>query len=513
MTGVRAKLAADGWRLAALVAVAAGLHAWLVSQTAVPARDGVVFARYACRLDASFTSQDETPRETPLDVVRASEHPPGYPFAISAVAKLTGQTSPDGYLRAAQIANSIAGVLLVVPCYFIGRQLFGPDVGFAAALLFQVLPVPAHVTADALSEGLFLLLASTSVACGVRAVKSQRVGWFLGCGLAAGAGYLVRPEGLLVAIAPVLVTLWGVVRGRVKWRPGVLCVAALAAGVAVVAGPYMAAIGRLTNKSTGVMLQSPVAAVHGGPLFAAWAGPDESRPAFAAKEVPAEVGKATHYGVGVLAVVGVVVLWRRFARDPGWWVTALTAVFALGLLVYLAVRRGYISERHAMLLTLLACQFTAALLPAWAEFIVRVIPAVGRIGTRVTAAVLLAILVFSALPFAVKPQHRNREVHKQAGLWLAEHADPADGVVDPYTMAEWYAGRTRTHLSDYSSGLPPVTYVVLENTTAKPESPMPLLDWARDLTKRPDAAVVKHWPEGVPASEAKLHVWKVTSRP
>jgi hypothetical protein len=389
--------------------------------------------------------------------------------------------------------------------------LFGPNVGFAAALLFQVLPVPAHVTSDALSEGLFLLLASTSVACGVRAVKSQMPGWFVACGLAAGASYLVRPEGLLLAIAPVLVTLWGVVRGRVKVGPGLVRAAAVMVGVAVVAGPYMAAIGRLTNKPTGVQLQSAVAAVHGGPLFAAWAGPDEPRAAFAAKAVSTEVMKATHYGVGGLAVVGAVVLWRRFAPDPGWWVMALTAAFSLGLLVYLASRRGYISERHAVLFTLLACHFAAALLPAWADFIIRVIPRVRQIGSRVTAAVLLAVLVLSAVPFAVKPQHRNREVHKQAGLWLAEHADPADAVVDPYTMAEWYAGRSTTRPGEWRAELPPVVYVVLENTSAKPESPMPLLEWSRELAKRPDAAVVKHWPEGVPPSEAKLQVWKVTS--
>jgi 4-amino-4-deoxy-L-arabinose transferase-like glycosyltransferase len=500
-------VAADGWRLAVLVAAAVGIHAWLVSQTAVPARDGVVFARYACRLDASLATRSETP----LDVVRSTEHPPGYPLAVSAVAGLTGQTSPDGYLWAAQVANSVAGVLLVVPCYFIGRQLFGPNVGFAAALLFQVLPVPAHVTSDALSEGLFLLLAASSVACGVRAVKGQSPGWFVACGLAAGASYLVRPEGLMTAVAPVLVVLWGVVRRRVKMVPGVVRVAAVTAGVAVFAAPYMAAIGRLTNKPTGVQLQS--AEVHGGPLFAAWAGPDESKAAFAVKAVPSEVGKTTHYGVGVLAVVGAVVLWRRFARDPGWWVLTLTTAFTLGLLVFLAARRGYISERHAVLFTLLACQFAAALVPAWAGFIIRVIPPVGRIGPRVTAAVLLAVLVLSAVPFAVKPQHRNREVHKQAGRWLAEHADPADAVVDPYTMAEWYAGRTRTRLNDWSGGLPPVTYVVLENTTARPESPMPLLEWARELAKRPDAVVVKHWPEGVPVNQAKLHVWKVTSGP
>jgi hypothetical protein len=516
--------APDGWRLTTLTAVAVGIHLWLVAQTAVPARDGVVLARLAYRLDQSFRPPDgEGPRESPLDVVRSTEHPPGYPLAVCAVARVTGlgggPSAPEGYLLAAQIANAVAGVLLVFPCYLIGRQLSGPDVGFAAALLFQVLPVPARVTGDALTEGLFLLAVATALAAAVRGVRTQRPVWYLVCGLATGASYLVRPEGLLVAAAPVAVTVGAILTRRLAVGPAAVRGALLAVGVAVVAGPYMGAIGRLTNKPTGVDLQQPLGIetarqpVHAGPLFAAWADPNQSggeRAAWGVKAVATEVGKGTHYGVGVLAAAAVLVLWRRYGRDPGWWVLGTTAVVSLTLLTYLAVRRGYISERHTVLLALVACQYAAAVLPVAAEWIARVLPAVG---SRVTTAVLLTVLVLSAFPFAVKQPHRAREAHREAGRWLAAHTDPADRVIDPYTWAEWYAGRTFDRAGDWTADLPATTYVVLETGAANPESPLPQLEWARLIAERPGAEVVWHWPAAASLADAKLQVVRVPTRP
>ena len=66
-------------------------------------------------------------------------------------------------LLATQVASSVAGVLLVIPMYLLGRMLFGRFAGFAGAALFQLLPVPAHVTADGLTEALYLLCAVSAV--------------------------------------------------------------------------------------------------------------------------------------------------------------------------------------------------------------------------------------------------------------------------------------------------------------------------------------------------------------
>ena len=64
-------------------------------------------------------------------------------------------------------AETIAPWLLVIPMFYLGKALFNRGVGFGASLLFQCLPVSARATTDALSEGLFLLLATTALLCAV----------------------------------------------------------------------------------------------------------------------------------------------------------------------------------------------------------------------------------------------------------------------------------------------------------------------------------------------------------
>ena len=112
----------------------------------------------------------------------------------------------------------------------------------------------------------------------------------------------------------------------------------------------------------------------------------------------------------------------------------------VALLIYLAIRVGYVSERHTVLLTLLACQFAAAGLPLFAAGLGQLLPRVERLGVRITASGILATLVALSLPFALKPMHQHREGHKHAGLWLAHHITDKDAIIDPFCWAEWYAG-------------------------------------------------------------------------
>ena len=195
----------DYARLAILLAVGAAVHCWLVTHTAIPARDSLAYARIALNTaDPNAGTGSAEPRQR-IEVIRDAIHPPGYPLAIwiteKALRPVTNLSLAERSLLAAQLANAVPAVLLVVPMYLIGRILFGRNVGFGAALLFQVLPVPARITSDGLSEGLYLLVLAVAILFAVRAVRRPRVGDFLLCGLATGASYLVRPEGLLVVFA------------------------------------------------------------------------------------------------------------------------------------------------------------------------------------------------------------------------------------------------------------------------------------------------------------------------
>ncbi|HEY1190300.1 MAG TPA: glycosyltransferase family 39 protein, partial [Gemmata sp.] len=489
----------DYMRLAALAIVAVSVHLWLMAHTALTARDSLGFARQALCFEtpsAAPPNEGGRPKNT-IDHIRTYEHPPGYPLVIWGTFKVVSLVShepvADRALLSAQIANTLAAVLLVIPTYLIGRMLFSRNVGFAAALLFQVLPVPARITSDGLTEGVYLLATATALLLAVRAVTVPRISSFLLCGVACGASYLVRPEGLMLFAAPAAVVVW---MGATRRWPRDLALARFAAlfvGVGLVAVPYMALIGKITNKpSPGDMLNplappkplyqgaaaAPVAAPS-GPLFAEWwndaRDSGQSKTVWAVKSVFKEMSKGANYVIWPLAGFSVLALRRRFGADPGPWVLVVLGACNVALLLYLAARMGYVSERHTVLLTLVACQLAAAGLPSLAAAIGQILPSAERLGVRVTAATLLAALVLGALPFALKPMHPNREGHKHAGKWLAANLKSDEAVVDPFCWAAWYSGRALYRPSGYNPPTSRATYVVLENTPNTPHSRLPTL--------------------------------------
>ena len=522
----------DYLRLAALAVVAVAVHGWLVAHTAVTARDSLGFARQALCYDtpaAAPPNADGRPKNV-VDHIRAAEHPPGYPLAVWAVYKGVSLVSDgpiaDRALLAAQLANALAAVLLVVPMYLIGQMLFSRNVGFAAALLFQVLPVPARITSDGLTEGVYLLAAAVAVALAVRAVTVPRISAFVLCGLATGATYLVRPEGLMIAAAPFAVAVWLGATRRWPRDLALARVAALVIGVALVAVPYMALIGKLTHKPAGnELLNNPFAPprpvhfgadatpAHTGPLFAEWWNDareeGRSQTLWGVKAVAKEMSKGAHYAIWPLALFAILALRRRFATEPGPWVLAVLAVCNLLLLLYLAARVGYVSERHTVLLTMVACLFAGAGLPLLATAVGQTFPRVEHFGVRVTAAGLLATLVVAALPFTLKTMHPNREGHKHAGKWLAANITADDAVVDPFCWAAWFAGRSLYRPDNYNPAPSKATYIVLENNAPTPHSRLPVLAEAQQMATTPGARVVYHWPEDVPAEQALVHVIKI----
>jgi hypothetical protein len=528
----------DYLRLAAVAVVAVAVHGWLIAHTALTARDSLGFARLALCFENPGNApphENGRPKNT-LDHIRAAEHPPGYPLAVwaadAALKHIVTKPAPERALLATQVANAVAATLLVIPAYLIGRMLFGRNVGFAAALLFQVLPVPARVTSDGLTEGVYLFATATAVMFGVRAVRVPRVSGFLLCGLATGVSYLVRPEGLLVGAGPGAVALWlGLTRAWPREQAFGRLVA-LCIGVALVSVPYMAVIGKLTNKTTGNYLTDPGApgpiirgggtsklAATGPALFAEWWNEERDagtpRPLWAAQAVAKEMSKSANYVIWPLALFALLALRRRFTAEAALWVPLVVVGCNVALLVYLATRAGYVSERHTMLLTFLACQFAAAGLPLLAAAVGQVLPGVERLGVRVTAAGLLAGLVLSSVPFALKPMHQHREAHRRAGEWLATRVTDNDGLLDPYCWAEWYAGRT-LYRTSWNPKPSRNTYVVLERDDTEYSTKegdrhvrLPELATAKAVSKQPTGRIVYQWPEDVPREQAAIFVYKL----
>jgi 4-amino-4-deoxy-L-arabinose transferase-like glycosyltransferase len=502
--------------LAVLLLLAVAFRGWIVTHTEVAARDGIGFIRYALHLENPPEAQ------TRLDVVRHQEQPPGYPLAVLAVSLPVRHylgTTCDSLVLSAQLASLAAGALLVVPMFYLGKELFGRWVGFAAAGLFQCLPGPAAITTDALSEATFLLVLTTTLLGAVHALRKPTPLRLALCGLGGGVAYLVRPEGLLVVVAVAVTVLLAQASPALRrpWPRVAGGLAGLAAGAAVLVAPYACLIGGLTNKPTAnVMLHGgkldPTTTVAGPPLgsvFAAWwsdADGHQAKLLWGVRSLLRETAQDFQFAGAGLAVIGLICVPRRPGEAGRWLLLTLAAVHAV-VLVRMAVVIGYLSERHALPLVLVGCYWAAAALPVLAGQLVR-LPALGRRLTGpAVAALLLGGLLVAGVAGGLKPLHATRAGHHAAGRWLAAHMSPADVLVDPFAWAHYYSGEffREEQEKPKPAGAQPVVFVIWEQSNNQ-HSRLPMIALANDI--RRNARIVYSWPESRPVDQATIVVYR-----
>jgi hypothetical protein len=528
-----------GWRelgrdlglLAVLLALAGGVRAWVIGHTEVAARDSIGFIRYALQLE----------QQPVRKVLRASQQHPGYPAALLAVSlpvrHYLGATDSDTMRLSAQLTSALAGVLLVVPMFYLGRALFSRRVGFWASALFQCLPESGRIMSDALSEATFLLWMTTALLLAVHALRNRSRTLFGLCGVCGGLAYLTRPEGALVVAAAGLVLLamqahpgW-----RWPWRHLLACGTSLTVAALAVGAPYAGVTRHLTVKpSVQELLKSPFAfspeddgpssllptgderpvalAMAGGrpfalPVLAVRSSDHDTDAWWGLEKVTAETVKAFHYVAWLPALLG---LW--WFRDRLWAVPGALVLLLLcllqGLILWrLAVVVGYVSSRHVLLFVLCGAFWAVAAVEDVPRRLAALFPRFSA-SRRGLSAALLAGLVLAGLPKTLKPLHANRAGHHQAGLWLSGHVTPADHVFDPFCWAHYYSGQFfhEGARPTPAPGQVPVCYVVLEPRDRE-------RDRAQQVSRAQQLAaqgqLVYHWPADRPADRAEVLVYAV----
>ncbi len=169
--------------------------------------------------------------------------PPLYDWALGGAARLFGH-GEAGFERLAAWTSPALAALTVLPVYAIARQVGGPGLGVAAALLFAFLPVGARRSSlgDADHHAAVALLGAAWLALGLAHLTPGRDRASL-ARLAAALG-LVRATLVLswsgsilyLVIGEVALLLAGVVEGR---RTPLLAQAAGAAGAALLLCPVL----------------------------------------------------------------------------------------------------------------------------------------------------------------------------------------------------------------------------------------------------------------------------------
>jgi hypothetical protein len=541
-----ASLRRDMCLLAILLAVAAGLRAWQISHTEVAARDSIGFIRYAWELEHKSWSE----------VLRHHHQHPGYPVLLLIVSWPIRHFLPapnwEVMQLSAQLASALAGVALVIPMFYLGRSILGRNAAFWGTAIFQCLPVVSRVMADGLSEGTFLLFAVVTLLLAVRALSTNSKTLFALCGMCGGLAYLTRPEGglILAATGIVLFAMQASQFWRRSWGQFVACGASLVLAATAVSSPYIYVIGSLTTKPTPrailgtVQLKPQKSEVksqrsEGGfsplndlkpptldlrrpmiaSLFAVYAPDDlKKRGWWALKAVGIEVFKAAQYAIAVAALLGIYWCRRRLRVLPGAWMLLVLCLLHALVLWRLAMLMGYVSERHVLVLVLCSVFPAAAAIPIysrwgtaqthWLWFGREATTQEILIGSSRFSVLLLICATLTGLPESLKTLHANRAGHRDAGLWLAEHADQSDPIIDPFCWAHYYAGRvfSEDNPPPVPPGHVPTRYVVLESPDRE-HARLPLMPEARALAAR--GQLVYHWPLDKSVTEGKVFVFAV----
>lgn len=490
--------------LAVLLVVAASIRVWVFCHTEVASRDSISFIRIAWHLrhGTSWT-----------EAVRQAEHHAGYPFLIMLASYpvdwLYHGPEPVAMQFAAQLASGVAGTLLVLPMYFLARRLFDPRTAFWGCLLFQCLPTGGRILSDGLSEASYLLWATTALWLAVIALERRSPLLYALCGVFGALAYLTRPEGVLTVLSAgfVLLAVQFLPEWRRSWRRTLSCLGALVLTAVVTASPYNLAIRGFTVKPVagGVlggeesvpgkprpMLTPPIA---GAAVFADWIDPErhESRLWWGAKALANQLMKGLFYVVWIPALAGLWLHRGRMRSSPAGWVVGVFCGVFLLLLWRVAAKAGYLSDRHCLILVQFGCLWAAYAGQAFLAALPRVLPA-SLAASPVLALTLLLALPLAGLTRTLAPLHDERSGFKQVGFWLAENTGPSDFVLDPYSWANYYAGRVFTDPSIHPTPRPGCRwFIVLEDA----ENPHPRLGWHRMAVRtvqQTDAAIVHRQP-------------------
>ncbi|MBW2235461.1 MAG: glycosyltransferase family 39 protein, partial [Deltaproteobacteria bacterium] len=128
---------------------------------------------------------------------------PLYALVTAAVRLAAGieNAGPLEWERAAVAVSIFCGAASVVVFYVFAKSAFGATAAWIGAALLACNPYSIEFSSDVQSEGLFQLGFMLAVALGWSALKRGSpalAGW---AGFAAAVAYLIRPEGLGVAVA------------------------------------------------------------------------------------------------------------------------------------------------------------------------------------------------------------------------------------------------------------------------------------------------------------------------
>jgi len=424
-----------------LLAVALCVGVYLVSTTVLIAKDGITFIEYARNLETS-----------PIEAMKSEYQHPGYPFLIVVAHKIAkighSGSSLRSWIYSAQAVALIFRLLTVVLLYFVGKKIVGERFSFWAILILILLPDAAEYGSDALSDWPYIFFLSAGFLLLIQGAASGKWWLFGFSGLAAGMGYLIRPE---CAQVVVFGTLWLGLQvfysGRIiSKRKAVFAFALLLVGFLIIAGPYMKLKGAVFPKKQLVQFvpntQSSEVYKQGIQIC--------SNSVYAAGFVPSDIAGALGKLVQRVSetlmwffvpalLIGVYKYFRkRDWHEPERFFTIALIALNVSVMILLYCKFGYMSRRHTLPLVIFTIFYVPAGLEALASWL-------GEKLSKATAnfwfMVLLVIGIAICSPKLLRPIRAEKQSYRDAARWLAKNTDEKDIIAVSDSRIGFYSGR------------------------------------------------------------------------
>jgi hypothetical protein len=423
-------------RVGLLMGGAAILLVWVVRHSEASFADGLRYIHRAERIQAD---------DFRGGLISGVDHPL-HPLGIAVIHKLLGGTDPGSWQLAASLVSFISAVLLVVPIYLLGLELFGEQAAWLGCLLVIVNPILGYVVVNVLSESTFLLWWTFGLWSAARFLREGRFAWLpLTIGFGALA-YLTRPEGMLLpaALLATLCVLPILRATRINWPRWWQAMTFLLTGLVFLVGPYILAKGGLGTKPGIARVlglapgSQPLGLEREKPLPDGQSAFDTYR--IAAIRMAKVFRAAVTPPLFLFALLGVALAATIKSRLRAWiFLLLIFAASAIGL-IRLHATGGYCTVRHGLvpglLLTIAAAHGITWLIgKAW-------IPGrwIGLASKRLRPgpAVWSALILF----FVVIPNIRSLgpanagpfSVYRETGAWIARNTDGDGKVLD---LTDW----------------------------------------------------------------------------
>lgn len=138
--------------------------------------------------------------------------PPGYPVFIGLVNLLF-----DNLYFSGKIISLFSSLMTILLCYLIGKELYSEESGLFAAFAFSINPFMLETSYAVSTEAFFLMFLAISIYLFMLSLRKRDLIIFFFSGVSIGLSYLIRPEGLLLLLLPVIAVFRSDIYGKGRW--------------------------------------------------------------------------------------------------------------------------------------------------------------------------------------------------------------------------------------------------------------------------------------------------------